>query len=144
MTQAARTPSTCPGRAASCVSVMPTLRCPPVTGMRGGPRMLNPRRFRSAWVRQHLCNGVAVPGQASLLLTHPTCEHHRAGCCSATGCTWQIRATAPCCRREACCARTARVQMTYVVRTISRQTAGSSVMRRCAACCARVWTFPSR
>ena len=94
MTQPARIPSTCPGEAAWCRSVMATLRSRPVTGMRGGSWVSSPRRTRATRVRRRRCNSVGVPGGASGPLTTGMCEHVVAGCHRALGCLGQGGAVA--------------------------------------------------
>ena len=89
MTQPARIPSTYSGEAAWCRSVMATLRSRPVTGMRGGSWVSNPRRTRATRVRRRRCNGVGAPRGASGPLTTGMCEHDLAGCHRALGCLGQ-------------------------------------------------------
>ena len=90
MTQPPRTPSTYLGGASWCRSVMATLRLRPVTGIRRGSWVPNPRRTLSTRLRRRHCNGVGVPGRASGPLTTGICEHVIAGCHSAMGCLSQI------------------------------------------------------
>ena len=89
MTQPARIPSTYPGEAAWCRSVMATLRLRPVTGRRGGSWVPNPRRTRATRVRRRRCNSVGAPRGASGPLTTRMCGHDLAGCHRTMGCLGQ-------------------------------------------------------
>ena len=68
---------------------MATLRLRPVTGIRGGSWVSNPRRTRATRVRRRRCNGVGAPRGASGPLTTGMCEHDLAGCHRALGCLGQ-------------------------------------------------------
>ena len=70
---------------------MATLRLRPVTGIRGGSWVSNPRGIRTARVTRRSCNGVGVPGGRPGPLTTGIYEHHLAQCHRAMGSLGQIR-----------------------------------------------------